>query len=475
MYDAELPKTATRKVKRSEAKLIIERLMTASQRPRVDGVEVKGALGVVQHAIATIGGMKPAEVKPEMTLAGDLGFDSLMSMELAVALEAQAGHPLDGEQLREIETVADAARLLGKPKRPLAIVEEAQAEPIDIPAPVAAVAKRLLTKAQMGFYDRVMSPTVYGRAFIPHNRNTIVVSNHASHLDMGFVKYALGEYGDEIVSLAAQDYFFAGRLKKTYFDKLTNLQAFDRKTNLRQALRQASDTIRAGNTVLLFPEGTRSRDGIIADFKSTLGHLSLSTNTDILPVCLSGTYESWPKGRRVPTRRDITARIGPPLEHEHLARLTEGMKFAKACRRVASLARAAVIALQRGTVLDLSEFDTIEEALGERREHPLVALFRDLEKKYKPGKVKRPLTYYFSLGNDAESKWTVRLDSEGCKIELGKPEGNAADCVLKTNQEIFTKMIREAYMPTPVEVMSGLVKSNDVSLLATFQEAFDIS
>ncbi len=46
--------------------------------------------------------------------------------------------------------------------------------------------------------------------------------------------------------------------------------------------------------------------------------------------------------------------------------------------------------------------------------------------------------------------------------------------MLKTSPDIFTKMIREAYMPTPVEVMSGLVKTNDVSLLATFQEAFDI-
>lgn len=474
LYDAELPKTATRKVKRSEARIIIERLMTASERPKLEGVEAKGALGVVQHAVATIAGVKPAEVKPEMTLASDLGFDSLMSMELAMALEAQAGHPLDAEQLRRVETVQDAARLLGRPRRPLAVVEDEEAEVIDIPAPVAAVAKRLLTKAQMGFYDRVMKPTVFGRAFIPYNRNTIVVSNHSSHLDMGFVKYALGDYGDGIVSLAAQDYFFAGTIKRTYFEKLTNLQAFDRKTNLRQALREAGNTIREGNTVLLFPEGTRSRDGVIAEFKSTLGHLALTTSTDILPVCLIGTYESWPKGRRVPTRRDITARIGPPLRYEDLERLTRGMKFAKACRVAARLARAAVIALQRGTVLELAEFDSYEEALGERKEHPLVTLFRDLEGKFVPDKIDRPLTFYFSLGNDAESKWTARLGPEGCKIELGKPEGNAADCVLKTSTDIFTKMIREAYMPTPVEVMSGQVKSNDVSLLATFQEAFDL-
>jgi long-chain acyl-CoA synthetase len=475
LYDADLPKTATRKVKRSEAKQIIARLAAASTPPpKSMGPDAQGALAAVQHAIAAITGKKPAEIQPHLTLAADLGFDSLQSMELAMALEAQVGHSLAAEQLSAIETVADAARLLGRPRRPLALPEAEEEEPLDIPAPVAAVAKNLLTRAQMGFYDKVMKPTVYGRAFIPYNRNCIVVSNHASHLDMGFVKYALGAYGDGIVGLAAQDYFFAGRLKRAYFEKLTNLQAFDRKTNLRQALREAGDTILAGKNVLIFPEGTRSTDGRIHEFKSTLGHLSLTTKTDILPVYLSGTYESWPKGRRVPTRRDITAHIGPPLAYADLERLTAGMKLQKACVAVARLAHAAVVALQRGAVLQLADFATLEEAVGERREHPLRVLFRDLEKKYVAGKIDKPITFYFTLGSDEESKWTATLTPSSCRIELGKPAGGSADCVVKTSADMFSKIIREAYMPTPIEVMSGQIKSNDVGLLATFQEAFNL-
>ena len=480
LYDAELPKTVTRKVKRSEVKIILERLATASRAPRIDGMRIDhgadGRLAAVQHAVATIAGRKPADITPSLSLSADLGFDSLMAMELQVALERQLDVSIDNEQLSRVETVDDLVRLTGsRPVRSTAIIERRDAEPIALPPPVASMAKTLLTKAQMGFYRNVMKPEVFGRAFIPHNRNTIVVSNHSSHLDMGFVKFALGSYGSDVVSLAAADYFFAGRWRKTYFDQLTNLQAFDRKTNLRQALRQTGDTIRGGKTVLMFPEGTRSKDGVIHDFKATLGHLSLSTRTDILPVYLRGTYESWPKGRRVPTRRDIAAYIGPPLEIEHLERLTQGMKFSNACRAVARLAREAVIAMQRGGVLDLSEMSSLEEALGERTEHPLVSLFKRLEGKYVAGKVDRTLTFYFSLGAEAEAKWTARLEPDGCKIELGKPVGNSADCVLKTNPDLFTKMILESYMPTPMEIMSGMVKSNDVGLLATFQQAFDLS
>lgn len=478
LYDVELPKTATRKVKRGEVQRILRRLQEASAPPSIDVGRSEGNLPMVQQAIAAIAGRDPKEVTAGMTLAGDLGFDSLMSMELTVALENQLGRSLDAGQLARIETVADIAQLLRTRRaiKPLATIEdEPRAEAIDLPKPIATAARSLLTRAQMGFYGKMMKPTVYGRAFIPYNRNSIVVSNHTSHLDMGFVKYALGSYGDDILSLAAQDYFFAGKWKRTYFEQLTNLQPFDRKTNLRHALRRAAEPIEQGKNVLLFPEGTRSKDGQVAEFKSTLGHLALTCKVDILPVYLRGTHESWPKGQRIPTKREISAHIGPPLCHADLARLTEGMKFNKACRVAASLAREAVITLQRGGVLLLSEFATAEEALGERAEHPLVSLFRELQGKFVMGSVDTPVTFYFSLGNEAEAKWTMRVDPEGCHAEIGKPAGNAADCVLKTSADIFTKMVREAYMPTPMEIMSGQVKSNDVSLLSTFQTAFGIS
>jgi hypothetical protein len=47
--------------------------------------------------------------------------------------------------------------------------------------------------------------------------------------------------------------------------------------------------------------------------------------------------------------------------------------------------------------------------------------------------------------------------------------------VLKTTPEIFTRIVREAYTPTPMEFMSGAIKSNDIGLLQTFQKVFDLS
>ncbi|HRI66565.1 MAG TPA: AMP-binding protein [Polyangium sp.] len=478
LWDHDLPRTATRKVKRSEVKTVLGRLANASAGPAAG--EAGSANASVRHAIATIASKKASELSAGMNLRADLRFDSLMAMELAAALEAQIGRALDTDKLSRCDTVADVEALVvelgGQAAHEIeAATEKSEDEPIKIPKPIADAVKGFMGKAQEGFYDRVMRPKVTGRAFIPYNRNTIVASNHASHLDMGFVKYALGDYGSDLVSLAAQDYFFeSGKWRRAYFENLTNLAPFDRKGGLRQALRQAGDLLDKGSTILIFPEGTRSTDGQVHDFGAAIGHLALHHNVDILPIWLGGTYEALPKGSSVPKKREITARIGPPLEVAELRRLTAGMKTAVASRKVAELTRQAVTMLKEGKVLVIRDLNKIDDAMP-KQEHPLVLLFRELESKFVPGRVTTPVTYYFTLGNENEAKWTLRVEANKCEARMGKPEGAQADCVLKTSPDIFLKICREAYTPSPMEFMSGQVKSNDISLLLTFQKVFDLA
>ena len=229
--------------------------------------------------------------------------------------------------------------------------------------------------------------------------------------------------------------------------------------------------MRRGKTVLIFPEGSRSETGEIQDFKPLVGHLALGTGTDILPMFLGGTYAALPKGAAVPRQRAITARIGMPLRIEDLRRLTTGMTQADAVREVTRLARQAVLALREGNMLDLSKVEP-SDAKQQEPEHPLVRLFAELGHKFKPSAVDRPVSFYFTLGDDANAKWTVRVSKEKCEVKPGKPEGGTADCVLKTSPEIFTRIVRDAFTPGPAEFISGAIKSNDVSLLMTFQKVF---
>jgi long-chain acyl-CoA synthetase len=487
LFDAPLPRTATRKVKRNEARAMLERLIQATARSE-DG---DAPSSPVRVALAAVKGKKVSEIHGDMTIGDDLGFDSLALTELLVALEAKYG-TIEPKALQACRTVADVENLVGTERaslRPHQLQRSRYAiegredssdrasgkTPIVLPEPVQEQGKRLIGKIQDLFYGDLMRSNVVGRAFIPHNRNTIVVANHVSHLDMGFVRHSLGKYGEDIVTLAAQDYFFEkNTLQRAFFENLTNLKAVDRKGGLRASERQAGEILSRGKTMLIFPEGTRSMTGELQEFKPLLGHLAMTYGVDILPLYLSGTREAMPKGGKIPLSRTLEARIGPPITVTDMKRLTKGLSAGDASREIAKLAHRAVVALREGTILDVSRLSRLEED-GGPKEHPLVTLFAELEGKFQKDAVDKPVSFYFTLGSDAQAKWTVNVSKEACEVKPGKPAGGTADCVLKTSAEIFTKIVRDAYTPGPGEFLSGAIKSNDVALLMTFQKVFALA
>ncbi len=481
LYEAPLPRTATRKVKRPEVRAILERTLAATKAHEGPA----GESTPVRHAIAAVTGKLHEAIAPQATLLEDLGFDSLTLTELLGALEAKYG-ALDPAALQACKTVADVEHMIEQRKhvqvsRTKTIEGRAagtgaglKLEDVKLPEPMRELAKGLLGKLQKAFYDDVMQPKVTGRGYIPWNKRTIVVANHGSHLDMGFAKTALGSYGDGLVSLAAQDYFFEGSsLRKAFFENLTNVEPLDRR-GMRQAIRQAAEVIERGKNVLIFPEGTRST-GDVLEFKSLVGYLALKHEIDVLPMFLGGTREALPKGALVPKQRELVARIGPPMAVADMKRLTAGLHPSDAAREIARLLREAILALRDGEVLDFSKLapaGSEKQLEAPKREHPLVKLFHELEGRFRAGQVDKPTSFYFTLGGEPQAKWTVRVDDKKCEVVLGKPEGSQADCVLKTTPEIFTRIVREAYVPGATEFLSGAIKSNDVSLLQTFQKAF---
>jgi long-chain acyl-CoA synthetase len=477
LLDGKLPRTASRKVKRTEVRRSLERLIEASRPAPASGPQAEQASSAVRAAVGAIARRDPTRIRADQSLRGDLGFDSLMLLELLVALENQAGHGVDAERLNACVTIGDAEALFSEARdtrreSPTRGIEKSEVE-LSLPPELRQAAMQWMGRAQLGFYEQVLKSKVSGRAFIPHNRNVIVAANHASHLDMGLVKFALGSYGRGLISLAAQDYFFEGpRWRRLYFENFTNLMPMTRSGSLRQAMRQAGALIDEGKTVLIFPEGTRSVDGAVHEFKPALGYLALHHNVDVLPIYLGGTHAALPKGASVLRRRDVEARIGRPLEAAELRRLTEGLPPADAARAIARLVERAVIALSRGELLDLASVK-VEELCERPKLEPesLATVFRELESRFVRGSVEQPVSFYFSLG-DTE-RWTVRITESECEVRPGKVTG-PADCVLKTSPAMFTRIVRERYTPSPAEFMAGAIKSNNISLLFTFQKAFQL-
>lgn len=470
LYDAELPRTATRKVKRREARIILERIVAAAT-PILQDAE---STTPVRAVVASLARKKPSEVGGHTRLVADLGLDSLAMLDLVLALEQHLGSRKLPADVARVETVGELEKLLGE--APRVVAERSEAPPPTVPRapePVRAIVKRLLGRGQRAFHE-LLDPEVTGRAFIPHNRNTIVIANHASHLDMGLVKHALGSYGEGIVTLAAADYFFDDRWKRAYFENFTNLAPLDRKRGISKTIRAAGEFLAQGKTVLVFPEGTRSTNGCVQPFKRLFAQLALAHGVDILPIYLRGTFEVLPKGAALPRPGRVGASIGPALRVADLLRLVGDVGLSEQARRVTEIARWAVESLRDGLALDLGRLGPDDLAELGRRPPTLAKVFGELEKRFQKGAVEAPVSFYFALGDEPDHKWTCTVDAERCVIRMGKPERGVADCVLKTSPATFTRIVREAYTPGVEEFVSGAVKSNDVGLLGTFQRVFGL-
>jgi long-chain acyl-CoA synthetase len=350
-----LPRTATRKVRRPEARqILLARQAALPARPLATSAQ-----GEVARIIAEVAQRPGIGIGPRTDLAHDLGFDSLLLTELHVALERRFG-AVSSSALGACLTVADVEALVEQgPSRSAQIIDEERDEREEraarrLPWWLRGAGKAVIDRASQAFYGGAMSTRVVGRALIPHNRSTIVVANHASHLDMGLVRHALGRYGEGLVTMAAADYFFReGSLTREVVENFTDLRPFDRGGVLRHGLDEAGRAIEEGRSLLIFPEGTRSPDGEIQEFRPVIGQLALEHGVDILPLYLGGTHEALPKGASVPSRRKLVVRIGPPLEARALRRRLAGLGPHEAWREAARLAREAVLALRAGSALTL--------------------------------------------------------------------------------------------------------------------------
>ena len=358
LTDLELPKTSTRKVKR---KLVVEELQKLERfknRAHSDGEKAAaGGFAAVRpnwlyEMLAVVAGKSLDRVHPEARLT-DLGYDSLMLTELGVALEAAGVAVPEATDLSGVATVEDFTKLVaqwgrgeGKRKlgKPGAVARRAvsDAGEIKVPRGVVAVGDAVLTFGQRATYERLFDTRVTGAAYIPRSTTFIVAANHASHLDMGLVKHALGDWGPLLRALAAKDYFFEDPLRRAYFENFTSLVPMDRHGSLRESLRLASDVIRGGHILLIFPEGTRSETGVMVDFKSSIGYLALANQTDVLPMYLEGTHDALPKGSLLPKHRDIAAHIGPVITYRGLRAATANLPRGEQNRAAAQLVEAAV-------------------------------------------------------------------------------------------------------------------------------------
>jgi len=142
----------------------------------------------------------------------------------------------------------------------------------------------------------------------------VVIANHSSHLDANLIFGALPRRLSRNLSAgAAADYFFNHKLRALGTRMFYNAYPIDR-GGMKAHRGMSGKLLDEGVPLLIFPEGTRSRTGAMAKFKTGPAGLSIKHHVPILPVALVGAYAAMPYGAKlpVPGRPDVHVVFGHP-------------------------------------------------------------------------------------------------------------------------------------------------------------------
>ncbi len=148
---------------------------------------------------------------------------------------------------------------------------------------------------------------VEGRENIPEEGPFILASNHLSFLDPPL----LGISSPRKLYFLARKTLFKNKIFSAFIKRLGAIPI--EREGSPMALRKGLDVLKEGKGLVIFPEGTRSRDGKLKNGKPGVGFLAIKGKCPVVPVFISGTDKALPVGAKFIKPTKIKVKIGKPL------------------------------------------------------------------------------------------------------------------------------------------------------------------
>lgn len=251
-------------------------------------------------------------------LIQDIGMDSLNIFELCVTLQEQTGISIEN-YLHNDMTVGEVLSLIRGQKEKKKCGRQAG----NLSQYPVIKTKRVqrnfrVLKKLFHFFWQIES---YGMECLEFSGQYIFCPNHESHLDGLWIMSCLPSLVQENICSMAAEYLFEKRRYRLGVEIMGGIPV-ERTGNTTLAMKKIYDCImRDGYSVLIHPEGTRTRNGELGKFKSGAAGLSKKTNVKIVPIHIEGAREIFPPDRRLPRisriegkKRKIVIRFGTPID-----------------------------------------------------------------------------------------------------------------------------------------------------------------
>lgn len=136
-------------------------------------------------------------------------------------------------------------------------------------------------------------------------------------MDSGILMLASRKPFIKFAMMAAKDYFFDNKIRKYFLGLLMNLIPIDRdsdKQSMVEYLAACKEFLKDNNSgLIIYPEGTRSKTGLMQKFKKGPAMISAEIGVPVVPAYIRGSFYSWPKGKTFMKPKSIEVLIGKPI------------------------------------------------------------------------------------------------------------------------------------------------------------------
>lgn len=245
---------------------------------------------------------KNLPVRPTDHLETDLAFDSLDKVGLQGFIEQTFGMEMAAEKLQSFRNVLELAEWVSDYKTRIEVEDidwnkilNEESNHLNLPGTWPDdILIAWMFKAWFKLYHRIESK---GKHNIPDRGPFILASNHQSFIDgMLVVSFVQTHH-------LRHTYFFAKEkhVRRGIVSAIAsrhNVIVME-PSNLKVGIQRMGEALKKGENIIIFPEGTRTENGEVGEFKKTFAILSKELNVPIVPVSIHGAYEAMPKHAKV--------------------------------------------------------------------------------------------------------------------------------------------------------------------------------
>jgi long-chain acyl-CoA synthetase len=320
-----LPKTASGGLDRS-------RLPELLHEPRAASTEVEPEDALYQTLKSYLQQFAAAPVRPSSHIEFDLGLDSLEKVEVMTFIEKTFGCTMNEKRFASRMVVGELYRYVRQHSSKLepsevtwsGILGEKQPSKLTR-SPFTMLLFRRLLLPLFRLYFRLK---ITGEEHLP-DAPFIIAPSHQSFLDGFIIEAALPK------SVLKNTFFlvFEQMFSKVFMRPIARYgQSILINVNdkLKASLQSSAQPLKEGSNLVVFPEGARSRDRELLEFKRFFAILAKELDLPVVPVVLDGTFEALHAGMIIPRPKRVVVRFLPPIypDGQSYEELTERVKDA---------------------------------------------------------------------------------------------------------------------------------------------------